>query len=207
MAWERVDLNDEGAVRERLRAARILIVGCGGLGSNVAHMLVRSGVGSLTIVDFDSIERSNLNRQLYFLDQLGRPKVEVTREQLLRIDSAVEVDAICRRIGAEEVFEIGKSHDVIIEAVDDPVFKMALMHETAFREPPAPLVFGSGLAGVGPANEVRTELLGDGMYVCGDLTSDVRSHPVLMSPRVMIAAAHQALCAVRIVLGHPEVGE
>ncbi len=98
-------------------------------------------------------------------------------------------------------------HDVIIEAVDDPVFKMELMHATAFNEPPAPLVFGSGLAGVGPANAVRTEVLGDGMYVCGDLMSDVRTHPVLMSPRVMIAAAHQALCAVRIVLGHPEVGE
>lgn len=203
--WEPVDLADEGAVRERLSQVRVLVVGCGGLGSNVAHMLVRSGVGALTIVDFDVVEPSNLNRQQYYGDQLGRLKVEVTREHLLRIDPGCSIETISERVDAARILDLAGGHDVLIEAVDDADLKLRLMHATAGRELDVPMVFGSGLAGVGPGNHIRTELLGEGFYVCGDLASDVRAHPVLMAPRVVLAAAHQALAAVRIVLGHPEV--
>ena len=64
---------------------RIGIAGAGGLGSNVAVNLVRTGVKKLKIVDFDVVDESNLNRQFYFMDQVGRPKVEALRENLLRI--------------------------------------------------------------------------------------------------------------------------
>ena len=73
---------------------KIGIAGAGGLGSNVALNLVRSGIDAFRIVDFDCVEASNLNRQFYFRDQIGRPKVEALRENLQRIRPEVEVDAI-----------------------------------------------------------------------------------------------------------------
>lgn len=64
------------AARERLRAACVGIAGAGGLGSNIAVMLARSGIGALRIVDFDAVDASNLNRQHYFRQHVGMPKVE-----------------------------------------------------------------------------------------------------------------------------------
>ena len=64
-------------IQEILSNARVGIAGAGGLGSNCAHALVRSGLGSLVIADFDTVELSNLNRQFYFHDQLGKIKVDV----------------------------------------------------------------------------------------------------------------------------------
>ncbi|MRR13578.1 hypothetical protein EG835_14255, partial [bacterium] len=65
----------EVELRARLARARVAVLGCGGLGSNAAAMLVRSGVGELALVDFDVVEQANLNRQLFFVDQIGVPKV------------------------------------------------------------------------------------------------------------------------------------
>ena len=60
----------------KIQNKTIGIAGCGGLGSNCAIALARIGIGKLIIVDFDSIDKSNLNRQYYFIDQIGKPKVD-----------------------------------------------------------------------------------------------------------------------------------
>lgn len=73
------------AIQERLRLARIGIAGAGGLGSNVAQHLTRSGIGTLVVVDFDTVCATNLNRQFYFPDQVGQPKVVALQENLTRI--------------------------------------------------------------------------------------------------------------------------
>ena len=69
-----------------LGSACVGIAGAGGLGSNCAMHLVRSGIGKLVIADFDTVNESNLNRQFFFRDQVGRVKVEALRENLLRIN-------------------------------------------------------------------------------------------------------------------------
>ena len=77
--------------RARLAAARVGVAGLGGLGSHIAVMLARSGVGALHLVDFDLVDESNLNRQHYFREHLGRPKTEALAEQLRRIDPGIEL--------------------------------------------------------------------------------------------------------------------
>lgn len=189
------------AARERLRAARIGVAGAGGLGSNIAVMLARSGVGELVVADFDVVDLSNLNRQHYFRGDLGRPKVEALADQIHAIDPAVRVQAHRTRVTAENARELFGGCDVVCEAFDDPEGK-ALLAEQLLSMPHGPvLVSGNGMAGSGPASEVVTRRVGRRFYLCGDGVSDVGAGQVLFAPRVMLCAAQQALLALRIVLG------
>lgn len=196
--------DDDAGVRMQLAASHVAIIGCGGLGSNAAAMLVRSGIGALTLVDFDVVEESNLNRQLFFRDQLGRPKTAALAETLLRIQP--EVTLHLHQVCATEsgLLELIGDADVVIEAVDTAESK-AMIANTLLRERPRlPLVSASGLAGFDTANSVVTERVAENFYLAGDHTSDVRDDLPLLASRVMVAAAHEAHAAIRILLGHPE---
>ena len=72
-------------IRTKLRGARVAVAGLGGLGSSIALMLARSGVGKLLLVDFDVVDVTNLNRQMYFIRHLGRPKTEALTEARLAV--------------------------------------------------------------------------------------------------------------------------
>jgi len=196
--------DDDIALRARLAAAHVAIIGCGGLGSNTAAMLLRSGVGELTLIDFDLVEPSNLNRQLYFADQLGRPKTEALAETLLRITPDAKLNLIQHCVTESDLVDLVSPADVVIEAVDRADVK-AMIANTLLREhPEIPLVGASGLAGFDSANTVVTERLIDNYYLVGDQESDVRHGHSLLASRVMLAAAHEAHAAIRILLGHPE---
>src|SRR5665647_898985 len=82
---------DQAGVRARLRDATVGIIGLGGLGSNAAMMLARSGIGHFVLADPDQVDESNLARQLYFPDQLGALKTDALAETLLRIDPALDL--------------------------------------------------------------------------------------------------------------------
>ncbi len=84
-------------VHARLKRAVVGIAGVGGLGSSVAVALARVGVGRLMIADFDVVEPSNLNRQQYFIDQIGSYKVEALASNLRRINPYVTVEALSSR--------------------------------------------------------------------------------------------------------------
>jgi len=202
--YEPVATDDDSGVRERLRTSHVALIGCGGLGSNAAAMLVRAGVGELTLIDFDIVEESNLNRQMYFLDQLGQDKTAALAETLERISPAVtlHVHQVCAT--AENLVELVCGADVVIEAADRVEVKAMVANVLLCEMPHLPLVSASGLAGFGPANSVVTERLGDSFYMVGDLESDVRHNLPLLASRVMVAAAHEAHAAIRILLGHPE---
>ena len=73
-------------MRTKLRNARVAVAGLGGLGSNIAVMLARSGIGELLLVDFDTVDVTNLNRQMYLIPQLGKPKAEALPEILYQIN-------------------------------------------------------------------------------------------------------------------------
>jgi sulfur carrier protein ThiS adenylyltransferase len=85
---------------------KIGIAGAGGLGSNVAVNLVRSGVDEIKIADFDVIEQSNLNRQFYFKDQIGQNKVNALFENLKRINPQIKLQIIQRKLERENLKEI-----------------------------------------------------------------------------------------------------
>ncbi len=116
--------NKMGNVHDALRSRHVLILGCGGIGSHVAWNLAVMGVGHLTLLDFDVVEVSNLNRQLlYDLEDAGRPKVEALKEKLLKINPDVDIDTVEARIWSEEELErvvIQRPYDLIIKSVDSP---------------------------------------------------------------------------------------
>ena len=195
---------DDPAMRARLAASHVAVIGCGGLGSNVAAMLVRCGVGELTLIDFDVVEKSNLNRQLFFRDQLGMPKTEALRDTLLRINPSVVLRLHQECVTAENLTNLVSGADVVIEAADRAEAKAMIANTALTGLPDIPLVSASGLAGFDSANEVVTERIADGFYLVGDQRSDVRMGYSLLASRVMVAAAHEAHAAIRILLGYPD---
>jgi sulfur carrier protein ThiS adenylyltransferase len=132
---------------ETLSSVTIGIAGAGGIGSNAAMLLVRAGASSIVVADFDSVEPWNLNRQFFFADQAGKPKVEALRENLLRIngDVCVEAHRMCLTPGnACGIFE---KCDILIEAVDNSATKAFLIEEWSSVFPGKPIVACSGIAG------------------------------------------------------------
>ena len=188
----------------RLRGSTVAIIGCGGLGSNVAGMLVRSGVGRLTLIDFDTVDESNLNRQFFFRDQIGMQKVVALSESLKRIRSDVRLDLVTEPVTAANLTGIVRGADVVVEAVDEADSKAMILNTCMAELPDVPLVAASGLAGHGSTNTIITECMAENFYVVGDLTSDTRDGHPLFASRVMAAAAAQAHMVVRVLLGYPE---
>ena len=188
-------------VHERLRRAVVGIAGAGGLGSTVAVALARSGIGRLVVADYDVVEPSNLNRQQYFVDQIGLPKVEALRENLLRINPYVQVSAFCGRLTPENVPTLFAAVDVLVEAFDAADQKAMLVESFLSSRPGVPLVAASGMAGCGPANTVTTRRIGRSLYLVGDGETAARPGEGLMAPRVGVAAHHQANAVLQLLLG------
>lgn len=195
---------DQAGVQARLADATVGIVGLGGLGSNAAMMLVRSGVRRLVLADFDRVEPSNLARQLYFPDQLGRLKTEALSETLLRIEPGLDLTLIAQRIEAADIPRLFGDVDVLLEAVDKAETKRMIVETASDLLPTTPLVWVAGLAGCASANAIATQRIGDTVWVVGDLEADIRDGLPLLASRVMTAAAHEAHIATRILLGMPE---
>lgn len=194
-------------VHEMVKQATIGIAGVGGLGSAIAIALARTGIGHLIIADFDIVEPSNLNRQQYFLDQIGLPKVYALRDTLARINPHVRVTACHLRLTAANTNEIFGHAQILVEAFDLAEQKVMLVETFAERFPERPIVTGSGMAGYGPANTVQTRKVANNLYLCGDASTAAAPGTGLMAPRVGVAAHHQANAVLRLLLGHDPVME
>lgn len=193
--------NDQG-LTGRLQAATVGIAGCGGLGSNVAVALARAGLGRLVLVDADSVEISNLNRQHFFKDDLGRAKVLALADTLRKINPGIQLETKQVRIGSGNLWELFSACDVIVEAFDTAEDKsMAMQGFADERFHTKFLVAASGLAGRESSNLIQTRRLARNIFVCGDTTTGSDGRHGLMAPRVMIAAGHQANMVVRILAG------
>jgi len=167
-------------------------------------MLVRSGIGALTLIDFDRVEEDNLNRQMFFRDDIGRLKSEALADILRKIDASVCLDVVVERVTADTLVALVQDADVIVEAVDTAGDKAMIVNACTAELPDTPLVTVSGLAGSGSANRIVTERIAENVYLVGDLESDVGSGLPLYASRVMVAAAHEAHAVIRVLLGHPE---
>ncbi len=183
--------------RRRLERAVVGVAGAGGLGSNAAAHLVRAGVGHLVVADFDVVCASNLNRQFYFLDQVGRPKVDALAENLRRIDPDVDLSLSAVRLDAANMPVIFGGCDVVMEAFDNVESKAALMASLRGMT----VVSASGLAGWGRSNDMRVRRVGENLVIVGDCSSGVGDGLAPQSARVGIAAAMQANAVLAILLG------
>lgn len=194
-------------VHEKVKRAVVGIAGLGGLGSAIAVALARIGVGRLVLVDFDVVEPSNLNRQQYFVDQIGMPKTEAIKVNLARINPYVAVVTHNVKLDEKNVTECFSDVDVLVEAFDNAEGKVMLMECFTAGFPGKPLVMASGLAGYEASNSIQTRKVGKNVYVVGDLVNAARPGQGLMAPRVGVAAHHQANAVLRLLMGEDPVGK
>jgi len=188
-------------VHTKIKNSCVGIAGVGGLGSNIAIALARVGVGKLVLADFDLVEPSNLNRQQYFIDQIGLPKVTALQDNLLRINPAVKVEAHHQRVTTENLTTLFAKVDVMVEAFDAADQKAMLTSNFLAKVADTPLVAASGMAGFEPSNSIQTQKISSRLYLCGDGITAAEPGRGLMAPRVGIAAHHQANAVFRLLLG------
>ena len=186
-------------IQKNFESATVAVCGLGGLGSNIAFALARAGIGKLILIDFDSVDITNIHRQQYKANQIGMSKTEALKENLSEIAPYATIETYSVRIteiNAEEI--LGKA-DVICEAFDNAECKAMLVNLVLEKMPEKYLVAASGLAGFGSANTIQTRRISKRFYLCGDGTSDVQSEGSLVATRVMLCAAHQAHTVLRIL--------
>jgi sulfur carrier protein ThiS adenylyltransferase len=183
---------------KKIRFVKIGIAGAGGLGSNCAFNLTRTGFSNFVIVDFDNVEESNLNRQFYFHDQIGKKKVEALKENLERINSEINIKIFSEKIEKENVLDFFFDCDIVVEAFDKAEYKSIIVN-SLLNSNVKLIVSASGLAGIGRSDEIMVHKLKEKLIVIGDLKSDVKDDKPF-SPKVNVAAAKQADVIVEYVL-------
>lgn len=188
-------------VQEKLKNRMIGIMGLGGLGSMVAISLARMGVGGLLLADYDVVEPSNLNRQQYFVDQVGMRKTEAMRDNLRRVNPYLQVDIFDGELTEDNIPLIFKTIDVLVECFDGAKIKAAALRAAMNFLPDTGYVGASGLAGYGENNAIITKRIRRNVYLVGDGEAEAKPGQGLMAPRVGIAAHHQANQVLRILLG------
>ena len=165
-------------VHERFKKGRVAIAGLGGLGSNIAVMLARIGVGYLKLIDFDIVEPSNLNRQSYYIKHLGMFKTDALKQQIADINPFIKVETVTEKVTEE---------NMVME-----IFPRKI------------LVCGSGMAGLESSNLITTKRVFKNLYICGDGENEARQGRGLMAPRVSICAGHQANMIARLLTGQTD---
>lgn len=189
-------------IRAHLSKFRVGIAGAGGLGSNCAVALARSGVGTLVIADFDVVEEANLNRQYYFTDQIGMFKTIALKENISRINPGTIIIIRQEKLDKGNIIEIFSGCDLIVEAFDSSLMKEMLIETVQNEMPGIPIIVGSGMAGWGKTNDLRYRKIDDSLFVCGDESSEVTDNLPPLAPRVAIVANMQANVVIELLMNN-----
>ena len=204
--WNQALIGRHGnGLHEKFSLATVAVCGLGGLGSNIAIALARAGVGKLLLIDFDRVDITNLHRQQYKANQIGLYKADALTKNLLEIAPYTEIQAVTTKINEENFIDLLKGADVVCEAFDNAESKAMLVNGVLEQLPQCYLVAASGMAGMDTPNTIKTRKVAKRFYLCGDEVSDVADTIGLVSPRVMLCAAHQAHTILRILAGEYEV--
>jgi adenylyltransferase/sulfurtransferase len=180
-------LGEEG--QRKLLEARVTLIGCGGLGSAMANLLARAGVGFLRIVDRDIIEPSNLHRQvLYDEDDISAnlTKAQAARQKLQRINSGIQVETIKADVDKTNIEQLVEGADLLLDGTDN-VQTRFLINDVAVKTN-RPWIYGACIRATGMSMPI--------------LPHDT---PCLRCPVVNMVASHQALEAIKILIGRLEV--
>jgi sulfur carrier protein ThiS adenylyltransferase len=195
-----MNLEKSKRIKKKLKKSSVGIAGLGGLGSNAAVALARAGIGKMILVDFDKVEKNNLTRQYYFLDQIGKLKVDAIKENLEKINTEVIIETHNLKLEKKSMEKPFINVDLVIEALDSAEIKAAFIEETLTKLPDKPLVAASGVAGYGNSERIITKRLGN-LYMCYDEHALSGDDDVLMAPRVALMANWEANLALEILLG------
>ena len=146
------------------------------------------------------VDVTNLNRQMYLIPQLGKPKAEALPEILYQINPYATYESVCVKVTPENVKELFAEYPIVCEAFDRPDQKAMLVQELLTQCPETIVVSGNGMAGYEDANEIRTRQMMRRLYVCGDQSTDVGAGIGLIAPRVSVCAGHEANKVLQLIM-------
>ncbi len=181
-----------------IQSKLIGIGGAGGLGSNTAMILARSGFKHFEILDFDVIDASNLNRQQYFLREIGLDKVAVTKKRLLDINPDLNIRINKIKWTQEIGGQFFKNCDFIVEAFDNKEWKHKFVD--FYHDKTKYLISGVGMAGLLEKSPMRIKKAGNIYFVGDGLTDAALGHPP-MAPRVVGCAAMMSEIILDLTVG------
>lgn len=177
------------------KKAKITILGCGGLGSNIAFMLARSGVGTLNLFDYDVVEYSNLNRQNYNIDDIGKKKVFALEKNLKKAIPYVNINSYDRLLNKENIKDYMNLSNIFIEAFDKKEEK-AFLFDFFLENKNKKLIMASGLSGLGDLADIKVKRIRN-VTMIGDFKSETNNG--LYMPYLMTIASLEALEALKII--------
>ena len=189
--------------QEKLKAARVLVAGVGGLGSPAAMYLAAAGIGKIILIDADTVSLSNLNRQLlHWEGDIGRKKVESGGEKLRQMNSGIQVETVAERITEKTIPGFLRGVDVVVDCLDN--MKTRYVLNRACVEAGIPLVHG-GVYGM--LGQVTTILPGDGPCLeCIFPHKEEREDTVpVFGPTAGFTASFQALEVIKLLTGLGEL--
>ncbi len=194
---EKVLKRQDPRVNEKLKNAKVSILGCGGLGSNIAMTLARSGIGELYLYDFDKVEYSNLNRQNYTIDELGGDKAELTKKKIETTLPYVKCHSKNIYLTTETMDTIVDKTDIFIEAFDNKESKTMLFDYFIGRDDKY-LITGSGVSGLGELSDIKIKKI-ENVTMIGDFNSNPDEG--LYLAYVSLIANLEALSAIKFIQG------
>lgn len=189
--------------QEALLASKVLLVGMGGLGCAAAPYLVASGIGSITLVDDDTIDRSNLQRQILYREaDIGQSKVQQAATSLRQLNSEIEIKALQRRLSADDLAALVPQFSLVLDCTDNLITRNAI--NAACVSAKVPLVSGAAIRfegqvasfsmqGDGACYHCLSQLFGEQQLTCMEAG--------ILSPVVGVIGTMQALEAVKILAG------
>lgn len=190
--------------QQKLIDSHALIVGMGGLGSPIAMYLASSGVGKLTLADFDLVELSNLQRQIaHTTGRIGELKTHSARTACLDLNPTIEVDTIDYALEAEELDGLVQQVDIVIEGSDNFPTRFAV--NAACVKHRVPLVSGAAIRFDGQISVFRPDLEGSPCYRClyseGSDTAETCAMTGVLAPFVGLVGCVQAVEAIKVLTG------
>jgi len=182
---------------QKIQSKKVGIGGAGGLGSNVAMMLIRSGFENLELLDKDIVDSSNLNRQQYFINEIGLIKVDTLKERLLQINPDAEIAIHNIEWSEENAGEFFKNCEIIVEAFDSAENKKLFVEYS--KEVFPFVICGNGMAGLLQEQPMKIKKL-ENVYFVGDGVTDTSDGHPPMAPRVTACAAAMAEIVLDLTL-------
>ena len=186
-------------IKNILSNSCIGIAGLGGLGSNAAISLARLGIGHLVLIDYDIVEEENLNRQYYFVNQIGMKKIDAIKENIEKINPNVKLKLHNIKLKKGSMSKYFTNADVIIEALDDAKIKTDFIEEILLKLPKKYIIAASGVTGYKNPDRIKTKKFGN-LLLCQDDEALSTDEDMLYAPRVCLIANWEANLAVELLL-------
>jgi len=190
--------------QEKLLGSRVLIVGMGGLGSPAAMYLAAAGIGHLVIADFDTVDLSNLQRQIaHRSNDIGRAKVDSARDTLLALNPEICVSTCAQRLQGDELLAEVQQADVVVDGSDNFTTRFAI--NRACVQAGTPLVSGAAIRMEGQLSVFQPAASGGPCYHClyreGEEPRESCSETGIVAPLAGVIGSLQALEAIKVLLG------